>query len=654
MAEVKNQLTYSPSKEDQAEIKLVLDDLILGRNVINKTYNYFNGRSLYETIDDWTKRWNGYIPARSDLLEDWQSRIFLNYTRNQIISYLVKTALSMPKPKITAVDKSTGLSNKKLAQILTDLNQFSSNEEQGDSRFFESAMENTIKGTVIKYEGYIKQEQEFDVPVSFDAETGTIKTNKEKRIVNDNCYQEIVPVEDFYISNPYQPDVQKQPFVQWLKITTYEEAETEFKKYPNWKYVKAGTYSFGIEPRPFYRQSIPHDLTQNQVQIVRYYNKSKGKYILLVNGVLLYSGVIPFKDGNYPFAKGVFEPFGNDFFWGAGFPQKIQGDQDLINTIWNMMVDKTYGSLLPFGLTSDVDDIIEDTRMEAHKIRKVTDIDKWKWETLPGVTGGEMNMINMALKFVQDNSGNVQGAGQAQTQRGGKLAVRQVLLQQQETMAKLGFSMNFLEDFERDRTELRVSHILQFYSIPKIEKITGKGGKEVENLLYREVRLPDTKLEDGRMGTRVIQLTGGLNEEEIEAKKEELSVLEEMGELEETPTEALAIDINTFNDFNWTIQIIKNSSYEKNAVLDQASRMEYANWRMTIAQFVPVDMERLIDWVNESYDIDTDQFKPQGGQQGMMGQGMMPGMMPQGQGQVNPAQQLAPTGMGQLSELVEK
>lgn len=647
----KKQFTYRPSKEDQTEIKLVMDDFVIGRNILSKGYNYFNGRSLTDCIDDWTKRWNGYVPANSDLLEEWQSRIFLNFTRNSIISYLVKTALSLPESKITAVDKQTGIANKKLAKILGDLNKFSSNNEQGETRFFESAIETSTKGTVIKYEGYLKQEQEFDVPVFFDSKTGKVKTKKEKRIVFDNCYQELVPVENFYISNPYQPDIQKQPFVLWVKITTYEEAETEFKDYSNWGYVEKGKYSFGTEPITFYKNSIPSDLADNQVQILRYYNKSKNKHIILANGVLLYAGPIPFKDGKYPFAKGIYEPYGNDFFWGVGFPQKIMSDQDLLNTIWNMMVDKTYGSLLPFGLSSDVDDIVDDTRLEANKIRKVSDINAWKWETLPGVTGGEMNMIQMALKFVQDNSGNVEGAGDSYSPRGGKLNVRQVLLQQQETMAKLGFSMNFLEDFERDRTELRISHILQFYSIPKIEKITGKKGKEVEQLLYREVRVPEVKLEDGRIGQRIIQLTGKMDEEKRTAKAEELSVLEAMGDIKETPVEAMAIDINTFTDFNWSVQIVKNSSYEKNAALDQAARMEYANWRLSLLQVVPVDTERLISWVDESFDIDTDQFKPQQQPMMMPQQQMMGQQMPQQQA-VQPAQQLAPSQTKELSNLI--
>ena len=84
--------------------------------------------------------------------------------------------------------------------------------------------------------------------------------------------------------------------------------------------------------------------------------------------------------------------------------------------------------------------------------------------------------------------------------------MRQAVLKQQEVMAKLGFTINYLEDFESDRTELRISHLLQFYSIPRIEKIAGPKGKELEKLTYRDISIPNSKLKSGDVGTKIIQL----------------------------------------------------------------------------------------------------------------------------------------------------
>ena len=90
---------------------------------------------------------------------------------------------------------------------------------------------------------------------------------------------------------------------------------------------------------------------------------------------------------------------------------------------------------------------------------------------------------------------------------------------------------------------------------------------------------------------------------------DDLSVLEEMGELSGTPTEALAVPISMFQDYNYQIQIVKNSSYERNQALDQAIRQDYAQWRLSLAQIVPVNARALIEWVNEAYEIPADTFE---------------------------------------------
>lgn len=628
--------------QEREDYQLVIKDVVKGRTVIQKSYNQFNGRTLYDVIDDWSKRWNGYLPATSILTQD-RSNIFLNFTRNMVVSFLSKVALGLPDIKTVAVNKTSGMQNKKFAELLHDLNDYSNNAENAQSKFLESALECAVKGTVIKYEGFLKNEQEMEVAEEFDEKTGELKTKKEKRVLFDDCYQELVAIEDFYIANPYQPDVQKQPFVIWKKITTYEEAEFELGHYPNFKYVKAGSYTITNEPTTFYRNSIYTDLQGGQVEVLRYYNKHKNKHIILVNGVPVFQGIIPFKDGNYPFPKGIHEPYGNDFFWGMGLPQKIQGDQDLVNTLWNMMVDKTYGSLLPFGLSSDVDDLVDDTILEPNKIRKVGDINNWRFETLPGINSGEQSMLQSAIGFVKENSG-VEGGASAASSKGGKVSMRQAMLKQQETMQKLGFNMSYLEDFELERTKLRIAHILQYYSIPKMEKISGKNGKEIQKLTYRELKITGAKLSDGQEGTKIVKMVDNSQVKgDNERKKlaDEFSVIEEQGELNRTPTEVLAMNVDTFYDYNWSIQIVKGSSYTKNQLLDRAERMEYAQFRLANAQIAPVNTEELMKWVDESYEIDSDKFKPQ-----QKPQELDPNAMAMMQGQ--PQGQVGKPTMGQM------
>lgn len=629
-----NDPTYLPSDKEQETIREVLKTFDKGRLTLSKGYNYFGGQNLHEVIDDWTKRWNGYIPPMNPLLDQTQSNIFINFTRNAIISYLAKVAMSPVKAHIVAVNKKTGMPNQKFADVLEDLNTYSLRAENGEQKFLLAALECCVKGTVIVYEGYAKHEQKIKSPIQFNAVTGELDWEEKKRVLFDDCYQEVVPLEDFYILNPFQPEIQKQPKIIWRKITTKDEAEAEFGHYKKWKYVKPGKYVIANEVTTFYREMKFTELKDDQVEILRYYCRPENVHIIMVNGVILYDGPIPFKDGKYPFAKTINEPFSIEFFWGNGHPNKYMGEQDLINTFINAMADKTLNSLLPTGLSSDLDDLIEDDTVETGKIRKVGNVENWKWWEAPTVNQGEQNMFNQILSLARESANT--DAGSQTTPRGGKMQTRQVLLKQQEVMQKLSFNMNFLEDLERDRTELRLSHILQFYSIPKIERITGKSGKEVEKLAYRKVQITDTKLSDGRKGNRVIKLISDEHKNPDSRAKlaDELSVHEVMGEMNGTPTEAIAISIDTFDDFNNAVQVVKFSSYQRNQAIDQASRMEFANWRSLMAQQgIPLkNPQGLVEYVEEAFDIDTDQFEtsPGGAQQtpGIPGQQQQPGMNP--------------------------
>jgi hypothetical protein len=123
---------------------------------------------------------------------------------------------------------------------------------------------------------------------------------------------------------------------------------------------------------------------------------------------------------------------------------------------------------------------------------------------------------------------------------------------------------------------------------------------------------------------------------------------EAMGEEMGTKTEALAINVDSFSNYNYRVQVVKNSSYEHNQMLDRAERMEYANWRISIAQLAPCNFEELAKWVDESYDVDTSRFeqKQGGGQQAQMMQMMQQQQQGGGQGgggnMPQPSQEFAP------------
>ena len=63
----------------------------------------------------------------------------------------------------------------------------------------------------------------------------------------------------------------------------------------------------------------------------------------------------------------------------------------------------------------------------------------------------------------------------------------------------------------------------------------------------------------------------------MEANEVCLLAFESKGEIRGTPTEALAISIDTFYDFNNSVQVVKYSSYEKNSCWISVDVIIFAN-----------------------------------------------------------------------------
>jgi hypothetical protein len=631
MAEDKDHKPYVPTHDEIEALKDISSCYVDGRSIIEKNYAQFNGRSLIECINDWEKRWNGWIPSSSPLIET-NSMIFLNFTRNAIISYISKTSMQPSKAKINAVNKKNGTIDRKFAKFCEDIVKYSQNEENSDAIYRDVNLERTIKGTCIVYEGYAKNRQKMKIPNGFDMETGKGKFKEEKRIIFEGCFERLVKLNHFYVKNPYLPPyrLQEQPWIMEDETTTYSEAKLTYGKYKNWDCVIPGAQAVPEAETTFYENDIITNLKKDQVQILKLFKRFENIMRVWLNGVIVYDGPIPFKDGRYPYAAYIFEPAGTDFFWGLGFPNKIMGEQDSLNTQFNVMGDKQIQSLVPTGISSDQDDLIDDDTIQIGKFRKVSDINNWKWFEHPEIGAGEANFLQQTLNFARSNSGDMEGLANTSTPKGGKVTARQILLKQQEAMQRMEFSMSYMEDGERDRVILRLNHLLQFTAIPKLEKTTDIKGKEIEQLVYRDIKMSDAELSDGKVGNKTIKLIDGdsiSNPDQLKQLQDQMSVEEAYGEMQGIPTEVLAVNVDTFFDHNLSVQVLKNSSFTKNQALDQAMKHEFAEWLQSLIPLgLPVDVKKLAEWVGEGYDADVDEFlsQPNPMQQNPMMTGQQP------------------------------
>lgn len=589
--------------DNESALALVWDFWTRGNNVMAGTYPELKNRTLSECLRQWQTRYNGYSTNNPDLM-------FLNFTRNVCISYIAKVASSGPKAHITAVNRTTNSPNKVLADILSDVNRQTLINENADAKYREIATSQCVKGTTIVYEGYKINEINDEEVQKFDALTGKYKTIKRKRIVFDDVYQEEVGVEDLVIVNPYQPDIQKQPAIMWRQFYDMEDYVEEFGNYSGYDKATMGT-TFGDTLNQFYGNNS-NNIQQRayQVEVIRFYHKLKNRHIIIAGGHPIYDGPMPFKHRRYPFSKAVFEYPTNKFFWGIGLPEKIRGEQDTLNSTINMMDEKTRFSLKPFIISSD-DDLSDQEDLDIGQIKKVSNVDKYVIKEMPGINAGEANYFNQVQTLLKELAG-VYGGSNSFTKNGGKLDIRQIMLQEEEANATIAYSSTYLEDMEVERTKQRIYNIMQFYSIPRVNRYGGANGEKYTELIYKNVTV---EAPDENSPSQTIFFQNSPTEEEKESTFDKMEQTESLAEEQGLNVKTKMVDASKFDDHTFDIKVQRNSSWMKNQAMEQQMRLEYAQYilnlvqqAMSVGQDMGIDLKKVFTYVNESFDVPTADF----------------------------------------------
>lgn len=517
--------TYNPSAEvveARTETYKDIQDMV---DVRNQTYRQLNSgevgdRTLVQYWDDSDKRVNGYTPTREEQdKEDWQSNFFHHTTRNKLKAFIAGVALNVPEFIYKAVNNAGVFSSKRAEAIkqLVRHSRIAHGNPQLDV-FFE-AWEAAVKGTVVKYDGYLKTTYKRKYIKSYDISTGESKFEEREELVDDKPVDLLVHLSEFFISDIRIFDVQDQPAIAWIQHYNRRQLEQEFSKYSNYKYLKdkeeitnAGQ-RFGTETQTYYYDKwFQRVRNKDDFEVVRYYNKEKDVYEVWINGVEMQRSPLLWgkRDKKYPFAKTIFEPFeGMQFFYGKSFPHVMEGVQDTDNTVINSVLDKLYRSLkLPMliGLgNKDLFDLEDELVNEDNKIY-VPDVSQVTPMPYKGVDNSDIAMLEVVARMADLTSATdpaqqgVQGQG---------VTAREVLLADEHARKLKGIFFMFLEDLWLQKTRLRINTILTHYMQPKLIPVAGEEGTSVLQEAMNILNVPDVELSDGTVGTLGIQIAQG-------------------------------------------------------------------------------------------------------------------------------------------------
>lgn len=607
-----------------------------GLDVQNTDYNFFGQRNLIKYKNDMTRRLNGDI---THLNLDMENPVSFPIVRKILKSYISKVASNPVEMVVKSYNVGSGIYNKKIADSIKTLLEWSNATSNQKKAFTLKAFQVAAEGTVIEYEGFHDVRVKRKVFDHIDNKGNVVTVDKE-HILERGCYTSIKNLEDILISNPFEEDIQKQSWIIERELMEYEVAKKYYEtRYPKFKDVEPGNYWSSSSDISYYREDLLPTIESDYVELLHCYTIN-GMYYLLANGVVLYENVIPYKHNKYPYSKTIHDVFsGTPFFYGRSMVEQIAGITDSYQIHYNLMIQKQQMSANQFIITENDEDFLEIDSIKMGGVYQVKDINKVKIEKFNGIDNSDIAMLGRMDADIEGLAGNPAGGANAMTPGGGRVLLQQTLQLQEEAMKQIGYSIKYLEDGERERTELRLSNLIQYLSIPE---------KKIENgiipLVYNTIRQENQRLKDGNMGMKIVKIIDNRGSKQYNDIVEQLDLEEASFAQAGVNTEATAISVEDLNQVQNIVTVIPKSSYEATQSLEMQKWMQYMQTRLAV---IPEsNKQELIAELDRIMDVDSDRFNPP--QQPLTAQGLAPLQQAMAQQGAEPTQQtsqpVAPAG----------
>lgn len=466
---------YQETPEEFAVSSMILRHFVLGSTNMYTPRVEFNdlsltGRDQYDQMS-----FNTYQPNNGEAWQgapqlSWRSRAIRPVVRNKCMSIAAHATARLIFPKIFAYNENSD-EQKEAAQVMEDLMEWS--------------------GDVSNYPWYAKDRviAALSSPASIGyTEYGevmrTVKTEKvdgkwKEARVRDEAYpcfmDQVVPVTQLYIQNMFEPDIQKQGWLIWRKVYSYSEAQIKYNGvYENFKYVKPGVQTiYDDANRTFYYVYDPN-MREEDVEEIVYWNKNLDLKITMVNRVMLTASdnPNPRQDKLYPFDKFFYEPIHSRFFYGKSLAFKLQQDASVINTLYQMVMDRTYLDTFK-PMVNIGGEIIASDVIVPGAVTTLSSPDA----DLKAINLGTNADVASAIQSLQVVEQSIDESSQDPLQSGdassGSQTAYEISKLEQNANTVLGLFLQMIAKHVKDFGMLRLGDIIQYLTIPEVAQIEG-------------------------------------------------------------------------------------------------------------------------------------------------------------------------------------
>lgn len=550
--------------------QMILRHFQLGDTNMQTPRVEFNDMSVLQRDQIDQMAWNTYQPnngqaPEADEINGWRSRAVRPIIRNKCISIAAHATARLIFPKVFAFNNQSQ-AQQDAARVMEDLMEWAADQ----SNYAFTSLLRTITAMYSPASiGYTEYAEAYRIVRRPDGNGGYT----EERILDENLsgFQDtVVPVQELYIENFFEHDIQKQGWVIWRRVQSYSLLEAKYAQiYPNFKYVKPGVQNVYNDANNTFYQVYDPNMRQEDGEEIIYWNRNLDLKIIMVNGVMLtdHKNPNPRNDKQFPFDKFGYELINNKCFYYKSLAFKLGPDADIINTLYPMIIDGTYLNLMPPMINVGGEIIGSDVIVPG----AVTTLSAPNAD-LRAVNIGTNLKAGMDTMFKVDESINASSEDPIQSGQSSEVPSTAYALSRLEQNAAtvLGLFIKMISDHVRSFGKLRLSDILQYLTIADVDATLDN-----PELIYKTFFMGE-KASKGKTKNRRIVFDGSLSSEPRDTQtelEESYQVLEEQGG-EESDEELYKVNPELYRKLKFMLSVSPDVMNPMSEDLERAYALE--------------------------------------------------------------------------------
>lgn len=514
--------------------------------------SYFRNSNLMQYTEAGLGQFIGHR-SKPEWKKDYQYNLFDPITRDKVYSIISKSS-GLYEAQFFNTNKRLAKFSETITTILSAFYTDSARQLKEIDRNKMTMLSALVFPKAILYEGWRHQKRTIREITKRD-DFGEPLEVKEKKIVHYNGpWSQLIPVEDIIPGSLRIRDLQEQPRFAWVEKMQKEEFDRLFPatRFPEAKKVQ--TYGVLFD-NDFTEFTIRNDMKENEVEVVRDFEKWDDKTTIIANGVMItkLNSPMPFAHKEYPFIWGGFEELSPWFVYDMPLTIKLMDMQDMNNEILNLSLDMVWRALNEIILVKSGDGINDDTLYGGGMVDvdDPSNFQKLEFGSSFGFTSAQ-KMREVARQSIENASVDAMNSGQ----RGAPRTAREAVIAREAAIEIVTLFLQNMENMERDKAKLRVMNQLDRYKRPvDWKKIVGVDNTEQAVAMFRELNVRNTRLDGGKRGTAIIAITEkpraskDLNKANVENDKE--------------MSQTIDVSPEFIRDITFDVEIVGNSSVRK-------------------------------------------------------------------------------------------